>query len=176
MHGLTIVHTGDGKGKTTAALGLALRAWGNGLSVCILQFIKGKWKYGELKSIEVLQKIDDRIEIHPLGAGFSKRTPEKIEEHRKKANEALALAREEMHSQKWNILILDEINYAIDFGLLDEEDVIRLIEEKPSLLHLVLTGRNATKKVIEAADLVTRMEAVKHPFQQGIEAQIGIEF
>lgn len=176
MQGLTIVHTGEGKGKTTAALGLAMRAWGNGLSVCIIQFIKGSRTYGECKSIEILQKADGRIEIHPLGAGFSRRTPEKIEEHRQKAQEALETAREMMRSGKWNMLILDEINYAVAFGLIGEDDILRFLEEKPASMHLVLTGRDATKKVIELADLVTKMELVKHPYQQGIKAQKGIEF
>lgn len=174
--GLTIVHTGDGKGKTTAALGLALRAWGNGLSVCILQFIKGSWTYGELKAIETLQKADGRIEIHPLGDGFTKRTPEKMDVHRKKVREALATAREWMHTGKWDMIILDEINYAVKFDLIDEQDILEFLEAKPVSMHLVLTGRDATEKVIAAADLVTKMDLVKHPYQRGIKAQKGVEF
>ncbi len=174
--GCIIVHTGDGKGKTTAALGLALRAWGDGMRILILQFIKGGREYGELVSIRKLCAIDGRIELRQCGCGFSQRAGENPDQHVAAAKKALWMARQEMESGKWDMLILDEINYAIKFGLLDETAVLELLKEKPEALHLVLTGRDARPAIIAAADLVTEMKLVRHPYQQGIKAQRGIEF
>ena len=167
--GLIIVHTGDGKGKTTAALGLAIRAWGAGLKVLILQFIKGQRRSGELEALNALG-----IEVRQLGLGFI--TKENFDEQRKSARAALELAREEILSSAWDLIVLDEINYAVKFGLLDVEETLELMKLRPSQLHLVFTGREASRELIDAADLVTEMKLIKHPFKQGIAAQSGIEF
>ena len=176
--GLLIVHTGDGKGKTTAALGLALRAFGTGLKVLILQFIKGGKRSGELDAIDFLVKnsseFGGNIEIRQCGLGFT--NTGKKSEHRAAAKNALKKSREEILSGNWDLIILDEINYAVKFGLISEEELLELAKIRPPKLHLVLTGRDAPKNLIEIADLVTEMKLVKHPFQKGIFAQRGIEF
>ena len=167
--GLIIVHTGDGKGKTTAALGLAIRAFGAGLKVLILQFIKGIRRSGELEALDALG-----IKVRQLGLGFI--TEENFAEQKQSARTALEVAQQEILSGAWDLIILDEINYAVKFGLLNAEDILSLIEIRPPQLHLVFTGRNALPKLIDAADLVTEMKLIKHPFKQGIKAQVGIEF
>ena len=174
--GLVLIHTGDGKGKSTAAFGLALRAYGAGLNVLILQFIKGRQNSGELAALELLSKIpaENKIEIRQCGLGFIDKN--KIGEHKAAAENALELARTEILSAKWDLIILDEILYAVKFQLLDTEKVLALIKIKPPQLHIALTGRYAPKILIDAADLVTEMKLVKHPFQRGIKAQRGIEF
>ena len=175
--GLVLVHTGEGKGKTTAAIGLAVRAWGDGFRILILQFIKGSWKYGELSTLKALAEIDGRIEIRPTGIGFTRNaSSEEMAVHREKARTALQEALTEMTSGQWDMIILDEINYALNFGLLEEQEVLDLLSQKPTDLHLVLTGRNALPAIIDCADLVTEMRLIKHPFQKGIRAQKGIEF
>ncbi|MGM9559656.1 cob(I)yrinic acid a,c-diamide adenosyltransferase [Anaerovibrio slackiae] len=173
--GLILVHTGDGKGKTTAGLGLALRAWGSGLRVLILQFIKGGWKYGELEAIERLGQLDGRIEIRPLGLGLM-RSDEDREKHIRAAAKALQESERMMVSGQYDLIIFDEINYAVKFGLISLDDVLALLDKKPEKLHVLLTGRDARPELIERADLVTEMKLVKHPYQQGIKAQLGIEF
>ncbi len=167
--GLVIVHTGDGKGKTTAALGLALRAFGAGLRVLILQFIKGKKDSGELKALKLLG-----VEIRQCGLGFI--TKENFAEQKKSAQIALDLAQKEILSGDWDLIILDEINYAVKFGLVDAPELLELIKIRPPTLHLVFTGRDALPELVEVADLVTEMKLIKHPFQKGIAAQSGIEF
>lgn len=167
--GLIIVHTGDGKGKTTAALGLALRAFGAGLKVLILQFIKGGQTYGELDALKLLP-----IEIKQCGLGFTKNGD--ISEHKAAAAETLRLAQDEIISEKWDLIILDEINYAVKFGLITEDEMLNLLKIRPPKLHLVFTGRDATEELIDAADLVTEMKLIKHPYQKGVKAQRGIEF
>ena len=173
--GLILVHTGDGKGKNTAGLGLALRAWGSGLRVLILQFIKGGWKYGELEAIERLGQLDGRIEIRPLGLGLM-RSDEDREKHIRAAAKALQESERMMVSGQYDLIIFDEINYAVKFGLISLDDVLALLDKKPEKLHVLLTGRDARPELIERADLVTEMKLVKHPYQQGIKAQQGIEF
>ena len=173
--GLILVHTGDGQGKTTAGLGLALRAWGSGLRVLILQFIKGGWKYGELEAIERLGQLDGRIEIRPLGLGLM-RSDEDREKHIRAAAKALQESERMMVSGQYDLIIFDEINYAVKFGLISLDDVLALLDKKPEKLHVLLTGRDARPELIERADLVTEMKLVKHPYQQGIKAQQGIEF
>ncbi len=173
-HGLVIVHTGDGKGKTTAALGLALRAFGAGLRVLILQFIKGSQTYGELDALKILAEHSPQIKIQQCGLGFT--TKGNKSDHQKAAQETLHLARQEIFSGSWDLIILDEINYAVKFNLISEAEMLNLIEIKPPNLHLVFTGRDATEKLIDRADLVTEMKLIKHPFQAGIKAQVGIEF
>ena len=172
--GLLMVHTGEGKGKTTAALGLALRAFGSGLRVLILQFIKGGQTYGELEAIKILSENSPRIKILQCGLGFT--TQGDKAEHKKFAEETLKLAEKEILSGDWDLIILDEINYAVKFNLISETEMLELIKLRPPELHLLLTGRDATKKLIELADLVTEMKLIKHPFQAGIKAQRGIEF
>ena len=173
--GLILVHTGDGKGKTTAGLGLALRAWGSGLRVLILQFITGGWKYGELEAIERIGQLDGRIEIRPLGLGLMRKDEDR-EKHIRAAREALLEAEKVLVSGGYDLIIFDEINYAVKFGLITIEDVMALLDKKPACLHVLLTGRAARPELIERADLVTEMKMVKHPYQQGIKAQQGIEF
>ena len=170
--GLVIVHTGDGKGKTTAALGLAMRAVGNGMKVIMLQFLKGKWKPGERKTAEKLASL---FEIRPLGGGFTWES-QNIAQDIKTARKAWEESRKVVLSGAYDLVILDEINYVVGYDFLPVEDVLALIREKPPAMHLVLTGRRAHPKVIEAADLVTEMVAVKHPFGKGIKGQRGIEF
>ena len=173
--GLVIVNTGDGKGKTTAALGTALRAVGYGWHVLILQFIKGTWKYGEM---EAIKRLEPEVELVRMGKGFYKilndNLPEEV--HKEAAREALAFAREQMHSGKYDLIILDEINVALQTGLLDVKDVLTLLEDRPAGLHLILTGRGAPPEIVERADMVTEMREVKHPYQQGIKAQRGIDY
>ena len=171
--GLIIVNTGNGKGKTTAALGLAIRAWGQGLKVLILQFIKGSWKYGELAAIS---KMDDNIVIMPLGEGFTNKNLEEKEKHKFVAIEALTTAEKEVKSKKWDMIILDEINYALKYDLLELNSVLKLLDEKDSSLHLVLTGRDAKEEIISRADMVTEMKELKNHYKNGIKAQRGIEF
>ena len=174
--GLILVHTGDGKGKTTAALGLMLRAWGDGLRVLILQFIKGGWEYGELKAIQRLAALDGRLELRQCGRGFSQRQGEEQAKHAAAAAAALQQAREEIQSSRWDMVILDEINYAVKFGLITEQELGALLERCPKNLHLVCTGRDACPLLLERADLITEMRGLCHPFESGIKAQKGIEF
>lgn len=173
-NGLFIVYTGDGKGKTTATLGLALRAWGQGMKVLIIQFIKGDWQYGELKAAE---KLGPNFEIRQLGKGFIYFDKESsIEPHREAAREALAVARREITGGDYDLVILDEVLYALSYGLIDLSDVMKAIDEKPPGLHLVFTGRNAPPQVTGRADLVTETKEIKHPFHHGQPAQKGIEY
>ncbi|AIF50562.1 cob(I)yrinic acid a,c-diamide adenosyltransferase [Pelosinus sp. UFO1] len=172
--GLIIVHTGNGKGKTTASLGLGLRAWGQGFKVLILQFIKGNWKYGELKAADAL---GSNFVMRQMGEGFVRNsTEDSLIDHRQAAQEALQVARKEIVSEEWDMIILDEINYAIKFGVLSLESVLEVLEVKPDSLHLVLTGREVRDEIIAKADLVTEMKEIKHPYKKGIKAQRGIEF
>ncbi len=172
--GLVIVHTGNGKGKTTAAMGLALRAIGQGLKVLMLQFIKGSWKYGELKSIK---RLGPDFIIQQLGKGFICSNSE-LDDNEIKENicSSWELARKEILSDKHDMVILDEINYVVSYGLLTVEEVLTLLDEKPERLHLIMTGRDAHNKIIERADLVTEMKETKHPYSKGVKAQKGIEF
>jgi cob(I)alamin adenosyltransferase len=172
--GLILVFTGNGKGKTTAALGTALRAIGYGHRVAIIQFIKGTWKYGEMDALERIPEI----ELHRSGAGFYKIMGDQLpdEVHRQAAAQGLALAREKMRSGRYQLVILDEINNAVHTGLLRVEDVLGLLDDKPEGLDLILTGRDAAPEVQERADLVTEMREIKHPFQKGILAKKGIDY
>ena len=173
VQGLIIVNTGNGKGKTTAALGLALRAAGQGLRVLILQFMKGQKTVGEYKA---LQQTTLPITIRQLGrAGFvHSRACEALDIA--KAHRGLDLFREALDTGRYDMIILDEINVAVSFGLLEIEDVLSTLASRPKSVHVVLTGRNAHEKVVAMADLVTEMREVKHPFQKHIKAQKGIEF
>ena len=173
--GLTIVYTGKGKGKTTAALGLALRATGYDKKICMIQFIKGSWHYGEMDSTK---KLEPGFEMVAVGKGFVGIIDDKSpkEDHEKVAKEAIKISNEKIHSGKYDIVILDEINYAVNLNLISVDDVLNLIKTKPQDIDLVLTGNYAKEEVIEIADLVTEMKEIKHPFQKGIKAKKGIDF
>ena len=172
--GLVIVNTGNGKGKTTASMGLAIRAAGNGMKVLIVQFIKGRWKSGEREALKHIPGID----VYVMGLGFTidrlrdERTTD--EEHQAAASEAFTFARERMLSGEYAMIVLDEILGSIKAGLITLDQVLELIQDKPQASHLVLTGRNAPDTLIDAADLVTECAKVKHPYKlQGITAQRG---
>jgi len=173
--GLVIVYTGNGKGKTTAALGLCIRAIGYDEKICIIQFIKGSWKYGELDGIK---RLSPNVELYQKGMGFVGIIDDKLDrsEHIRAAKEAVDFAREKIHSGKYDVVILDEINVAVGLDLIKVEEALELIKGKPPLLDLVLTGRNAKQEIIDIADLVTEMREIKHPYQKGIMAQQGIDF
>jgi len=172
--GLVIVYTGNGKGKTTAALGAALRAIGHGWKVLIVQFIKS-WHYGEL---DVVERLAPNLEIIQAGIGYVGIRGDQRDhrEHQAAARQGLALAGEKMASGDYRLVILDEANNAVQLGLLDIQEVLALVAARPAGVHLILTGRNAHPDLIAAADLVTEMREVKHPYHQGQQAQKGIEF
>jgi cob(I)alamin adenosyltransferase len=170
--GLIQVYTGEGKGKTTAALGLALRAAGHGLRVEIVQFLKGWPGYGELKGVGLLPGVS----IHPFGREGWVHPDQPQAEDRVRAGEALDFSWQAMTGGEIDILILDEINVALDYGLVELQDVLRLLERRPATVELILTGRNAHAEVIRRADLVTEMRKVKHPYDTGIGAREGIEY
>ena len=173
--GLIIVHTGPGKGKTTAALGIGFRAAGQGLKVLMVQFIKGSWHYGELDAAEMLGK--ERFTILPMGRGFVKVGEEKPDpEDVRQVEEAWQFSSAKIQSGEYDLVILDEINYAISYRMLDAEKVVQTLKAKPEMLHVILTGRNAHPSITELADLVTEMREVKHPYQKGILAQRGIDY
>jgi len=170
--GLLIVYTGNGKGKTTAALGAALRAVGQGFKVLMIQFLKGSWHYGELDSARLL---GEDFELRPMGRGFvNPRQPRP--EDMQLVEEAWEAARKAMASDEYDLLILDEINYAVHFGMIPVERVLKDLARRPQRLHVICTGRAAHEKLIEAADLVSEMVEIKHPFQEGIQAALGIDY
>ncbi len=173
--GLVIVYTGSGKGKTTAALGIVLRAVGHGMKVCMIQFIKGEWYYGEITSSK---RLEPEFELIAAGKGFVGILDDDhpVEDHHKAAQAALALARDKLASASYDVLILDEINYAIKLNLISEQDVLSIIGARPERTSLVLTGNYAPESLIAVADLVTEMKEVKHPYQQGIKAKKGIDY
>ena len=175
VKGLVLVYTGGGKGKTTAALGLALRATGYGHRTCMIQFIKGSWHYGETDSAK---RLEPEFELIPAGEGFVGIMDDtsSIDVHREAARQALKLCRERITSDRYETIILDEINYAIKLELIGADEVISLIREKPARLNLVLTGNHAVPKILDMADLVTEMREIKHPFKSGIRARRGIDF
>ena len=171
--GLTIVHTGKGKGKSTAAFGMVFRALGNGMKVAVVQFVKGKWGTGERN---VLDKFPDQVSLATMGEGFTWETQDR-ERDIEMAQAAWEKAKELIRDETNKMVLLDEINIALRYDYLDIDEVVQfLAEEKPHMTHVVLTGRNARDELIEIADLVTEMELVKHPFRSGIKAQIGIEY
>jgi len=172
--GLIIVNTGPGKGKTTAAMGTALRAVGNGMRVLMLQFLKGSWHYGEL---DAAKAFSDKFVMKQMGRGFVKvggaeTDPEDI----RLVEEAWTEAANSIMSGEWDLVILDEINYAISYGMLDAATVVETLNRKPEMVHVILTGRSAHPSIIEVADTVTEMREVKHAYQRGIMAQRGIEY
>jgi cob(I)alamin adenosyltransferase len=174
--GLTIVYTGDGKGKTTAAVGLTVRAAGNRLRVLFVQFIKGAWKSGER---EVLRSLPN-VEVAVTGRGFTieglrdPRIP--MEAHHDAAAAGWSLARQAIADGNYDLIVLDEILGALQAGLIPLDELLQTVRDKPDRLHLVLTGRGAPQQLIELADLVSEVRPIKHPYEQGIPAQRGIEF
>lgn len=167
-----LIYTGDGKGKTTAALGVAFRALGWGVKVAMIQFIKGNWKYGELESA----KKFSNFEILQMGEGFTWDTQNPARD-RELVEKAWKVCEEKIKDKKYGVLIFDEINYVLDYGYLDVKKVIKALQSKPKDLHVILTGRNAKPELIAIADLVTEMKEVKHPFKdQQIPAQKAIDF
>lgn len=173
--GLTIVYTGKGKGKTTAALGIVLRAVGYQKKICMIQFIKGSWHYGEMISSK---KLEPEFEMIAVGKGFVGIIDDKNsrEDHEKIAEEAIRICKLKIQSGNYDIIILDEVNYAINLGLIKLKDILDLIKTKPSELDLILTGNYAKDEIIELADLVTEMTEIKHPFKLGKKAKKGIDF
>ena len=173
--GLIIVYTGNGKGKTTAALGMVLRAVGYNKKICMIQFIKGSWHYGEMDSSK---RLEPEFEMTAVGKGFvgimDDKSPKK--DHKEIAREAIKISKEKIASNKYDLVILDEINYAINLDLIDVEDIIDIIKTKPERLDLVLTGNYAKPEIIDLADLVTEMKEIKHPYKAGIKAKQGIDF
>ncbi|GBC61729.1 cob(I)yrinic acid a,c-diamide adenosyltransferas e [Desulfonema ishimotonii] len=169
---LLMINTGDGKGKTTAALGLAFRAIGHGQNVCVIQFIKGSWKYGE---IETAAKLNGHLEFHVMGRGFTWKS-DNLEEDAALARNAWEMAKEKIASGKYRLVVLDEMTYLFLYGMLDEAEVIEFLKNRPEGVHVMITGRNASKNLMAAADMVTQMEPVKHHYENGIKAQKGIEF
>ncbi|MDM8535527.1 cob(I)yrinic acid a,c-diamide adenosyltransferase [Desulfobacterales bacterium HSG17] len=172
MKSLLMINTGNGKGKTTAALGLAFRALGHGQKVCIIQFIKGSWKYGEIASAE---KFKDLLDFHVMGRGFTWKSDD-IEKDIAIARQAWEFARQIILSEKYNIVILDELTYLISYKMIKEEVVIDFLKNRPQEVHVLVTGRNASQGLIDIADMVTEMNDIKHHYKSGIKAQKGIEF
>ena len=191
--GITLVHTGEGKGKSSSAFGMVFRAAGSGMKICVIQFIKGNWKTGEQEAA----KRFDNIEWHVLGDGFTWNTQKAgtstqkagtstqkagtstkdPEQDKKSCREAWAFSQQKILSEEFDMVILDEINYCCGYNWLTGQEIADFIQqEKPPWLHLVLTGRNAPQEVIEVADTVTEMKMVKHAFEQGTKAQQGTEF
>tara|TARA_R110002020_G_scaffold36600_4_gene110270 strand:- start:4 stop:654 length:651 start_codon:yes stop_codon:yes gene_type:complete len=170
--GLLIVHTGKGKGKSTAAFGLVFRALGNGMKVGVVQFVKGKWETGERK---ILEHFPDQVTMTAMGDGFTWETQDRqrdITAAKAAWERAKALIMDEEHQ----MVLLDEMNIVLRYDYLDIADVVAFLKDKPENKHVIVTGRNAKDELIELADLVTEMEMIKHPFRAGVKAQKGIEF
>ncbi|MCH8092146.1 MAG: cob(I)yrinic acid a,c-diamide adenosyltransferase [Proteobacteria bacterium] len=170
--GLLIVHTGTGKGKTTAAFGLAMRAIGNDMRIGVVQFVKGKWETGERRA---LAAFPDQVVIRTMGEGFTWETQDRARDI-KAARNAWETAKEMIADRAYNMVILDELNIVLRYDYLPLEEVLDALKHKPSATHVVITGRNARPELIELADLVTEMKLLKHPFRSGVKAQPGIEF
>jgi cob(I)alamin adenosyltransferase len=169
--GLVVVNTGHGKGKTTAALGVVLRAWGRGMRVVIVQFVKTRTSnYGENRAAKKLG-----IEMIPLGEGFTWLS-EDIEKDKASAREAWELARQKIGSGEYDLVVLDEITYPLTYGWIPVGEVIDVLRQRPAGLHVIITGRDAPQELIDYADLVTEMREIKHPYKKGLKAQPGIEF
>ncbi|MFO7839755.1 MAG: cob(I)yrinic acid a,c-diamide adenosyltransferase [Desulfosalsimonadaceae bacterium] len=170
--GLLMVFTGDGKGKTTSAIGLSMRSAGNGLKVCFIQFIKGAWKYGEMDAVD---RFDGLIDFHVMGRGFTWKSDD-LEKDKAAAREAWAFAQNAINSDNYYLVVLDEFTYLLNYGVVDMDSVLSTLADKPSGMNVAVTGRDAPKPLTAAADLVSEIRALKHPYQAGIKAQKGIEF
>ena len=173
--GLIVVYTGNGKGKTTAALGIALRSVGHGHRVGMIQFIKGEWYYGELTSSK---RLEPEFELIAAGKGFVGILDDdhSLAEHQTAAKNAVVLAKNKITSGEYNVIILDEINYAIKLSLIPKEDVISILKLAPRQTTIVLTGNYALPEIIDMADLVTEMKEIKHPYRSGLKAKEGIDY
>jgi cob(I)alamin adenosyltransferase len=169
--GLVLLNTGNGKGKTTAALGVIMRAWGRGMRVVMLQFIKASHhRYGEHRAAERIG-----IEVIPMGRGFTWLS-KNLEQDRAMARACWQEAVRRLHSGEYDVVVLDEITYPIRYGWLDVQEVIAALAQRPPHVHVVLTGRNAPQELVDFADLVTEMREVKHPYKRGVKAQPGLEY
>lgn len=170
--GLILVNTGDGKGKSTAAFGTALRAIGRGYHVAMVQFIKGKWKTGEVKAAKL---FGDKFKIFTIGDGFTWDT-QNFEQDVKTARQAWEKCRQILHDTEHQVVIFDEINYVMKYNFLNPVEIVQELKARPPLKHVILTGGGAPPEIVELADLVTEMKCIKHPYQQGVKAQPGIEY
>jgi cob(I)alamin adenosyltransferase len=170
-HGLLLVYTGPGKGKTTAAMGIVFRALGRGLKIAVVQFIKGKWKTGERLYAESIPGLTFLV----MGRGFTWESDD-LSRDRAAARAAWSEAQQLITTGEHAIVVLDEITYALNYGFVALDDVLATLRERPAHVHVVVTGRNAPEALCELADLVTEMKCVKHPFERGMKAQIGIDF
>ena len=175
--GLLIVHTGKGKGKSTAAFGLVVRAVGNGMKIGVVQYVKGKWQTGERG---VLEKFPEQVEIRTMGEGFTWETQDRARDIQAARN-AWEVSKQMIEASRgddpeFDMVLLDELNIVLRYGYLDLQEVVEFLSGKPEMLHVIVTGRNAKPELVEAADLVTEMTMVKHPFRAGVKAQKGIEF
>lgn len=169
---LLLLFTGNGKGKTTSALGLAFRALGHGQRVCMIQFIKGNWHYGEL---DAAKRFDNLLDVHVMGRGFTWDSDD-LDQDITVARNAWTFAEKIIREGHYRLMILDELTYLISYNMLEEQTVLDVLAARPDSMHIVVTGRNASQGLIDAADLVTEMRDVKHHFDNGIMAQKGIEF
>jgi cob(I)alamin adenosyltransferase len=169
---MLIINTGDGKGKTTAAFGQALRMAGHGYRVCIIQFIKGKWQTGEAKAVA---NFRDLIELHVCGTGFTWEA-EHIDEVKDAARSGWKLAGEKIASGMYRLVVLDELTYLLNYGIIEESEAVDLLRARPAGVNVVVTGRGAGTELIGAADIVTEMKEIKHAYREGIEAGKGVEF
>ena len=170
--GLTIVHTGKGKGKSTAAFGMVFRALGNDMKVGVVQFVKGKWGTGERV---ILEKLGDQVTMASMGEGFTWETQDRQRDI-EAARIAWAKAKEMILDDEHAMVLCDELNIVLRYDYLDVEEVLEVLRAKPEMKHVIITGRNAKEELIEFADLVTEMEVIKHPFRSGVKAQVGIEY
>jgi cob(I)alamin adenosyltransferase len=170
--GLLMVNTGNGKGKTTAALGLAFRALGHRLPVCIIQFIKGQWKHGEMKSAAWFEEL---LDFRVMGEGFTWKSRD-LEKDRNAAHAGWEMAKSVIAAGRHHLVILDEFTWLLRYGMVNGEEVLEVLRTRPEGLHVLITGRDAPKALIEMADLVTEMREVKHPYRAGVKAQKGIEW
>ena len=169
--GLIIIYTGHGKGKTTASLGQAIRGLGQGFRVCIVQFIKGKWPTGEAM---YFAENNEKIEFHTMGTGFT--WDEERDQTKEAALSAWRLAKEKIVNGNHGMIVLDELTYLIKYDLVPEVEIVDVLSKKPRPMHIVISGRDASPNLIEIADLVSEIKAVKHPYASGVKAQKGIEF
>ena len=167
-----MVFTGDGKGKTTSALGLTLRAAGHGMKVCFIQFIKGTWKYGEM---EAVNRFKDQIDFHVMGKGFTWKSDD-LEKDSEAARHAWEFAKEVISSKRCQLVVLDEFTYTLQYGMIELQPALDTLANRPESLHVAITGRDAPRELVDAADLVTEMRVIKHPMEAGVKAQRGIEF
>jgi len=170
--GLTIVHTGKGKGKSTAAFGMIFRAIGNGMKVGVVQFVKGKWGTGERK---VLEAFPDQVTLATMGEGFTWETQDRQRDI-DAATQAWQTAKAMILDNEHDMVLCDELNIVLRYDYLPLDDIIDTLKKKPEMKHVIITGRNAKDELIDFADLVTEMEVIKHPFRSGVKAQVGIEF